>query len=168
MAFNRCGHIFNQWLYVTCGRSVSETEFQWRNMSKKYTNSREFPIISIIVSFTLTYSCFRGIILLYWGENNNNIPHWTLVQLLLPTIELRCNLNKRPAARRIVKIFIDRAKKTCYNDRRYSEFRCSPTKTKIKTVPTIRGRFLGLHLRPKRKEEIEGHLVRFSKWTSSI
>ena len=46
VAFTRRGRIFNQWLYAICGRSVSETEFQWRNMNKKYAGSRKFPIIS--------------------------------------------------------------------------------------------------------------------------
>ena len=40
VALSRCGRIFNQWLYVTCGRSVSETEFQWRNICKKCTGLR--------------------------------------------------------------------------------------------------------------------------------
>lgn len=63
MAFNRCGHIFNQWLYVTCGRSVSETEFQWRNMSKKYTNSREFRGIPYNFRYSLIY---LDLLLLSW------------------------------------------------------------------------------------------------------
>ena len=45
VALSRCGRIFNQWLYVTCGRSVSETEFQWRNICKKRTSSRQFLLI---------------------------------------------------------------------------------------------------------------------------
>lgn len=119
-------------------------------------NSLKFPLISAIVSFTLTYSCFYGIILLYWGENNNNIPHWTLVQPLLLTTELRCNLNKRPAARRIAKIFIDRAKKTCYNGRRYSELHYSLIQPNKKPSPAIRRRFLGF--RPKKKGGNRGSL----------
>lgn len=130
VAFTRRGRIFNQWLYVTCGRSVSETEFQWRNICKKCTSSRKFREIPNNFRYSLIY---LDLLLLLWyniiimGENNN-IPHWTLTQSLCTTIELRCNLNKRPAARRIVKIFIDRAKKTCYNGRRYSELHCSLTK----------------------------------------
>ena len=88
------------------------------------------------------------------------------MQPLLPTTELRCNLNKRPAARHIVKIFIDRAKKTCYNGRRYSELHCSLIQPNKKPSHVLEDGSWAFAR--KRKEEIEGHSVRFSKWTSSI
>lgn len=83
------------------------------------------------------------------------------MQPLLPIIELRCNLNKRPAARRIVKIFIDRAKKTCYNGRRYCELHCSLIINQTKNRPCIRGRFLGF--RPKKKGGNRGSLSKIFK-----
>ena len=42
--FYRCGRILDQWLYAICGRSVSETGFQWRNMCEKSTSLREFHV----------------------------------------------------------------------------------------------------------------------------